>query len=305
MIDLISGEYNGKVHLYLNVGTAKDPVLTGAGYVKVGNSDISVTRYSVPTTADWNGDGLFDLLVGGYDGRVWLFINDGTVSSPHFSTTQYVQDSGVDLDVGSSSAPSVDDLNGDGLIDLIVGNSAGSVYYYRNTGMMSSPSFSGYEVLATSGEPIDTFSYARPNAVDWNNDGDTDIVVGQRYGVPTLHLNDSTTVLLPDLELQLIGTGLIYPQGGTISFKIIAGNPHKTAITTDFFTTVQSPELGFWGPVMNYQNVTLPPGSVHIANKSFYVPASVPTGSYYYFAYFGTSADWIFTKRDYFNFYKM
>ena len=45
------------------------------------------TGHLVPTVADWNGDGVKDLIVGhfaGNDGNVKLFVNHGTDAAPMF-----------------------------------------------------------------------------------------------------------------------------------------------------------------------------------------------------------------------------
>jgi len=47
LMDVIAGEYNGKVHLYLNSGNPSDPDLTNAGYLQVKGVDISVDYYSL------------------------------------------------------------------------------------------------------------------------------------------------------------------------------------------------------------------------------------------------------------------
>ena len=51
---------------------------------------------SIAYPCDWNGDGLFDLLLGTQEGRIGLVINEGTANEPSFPKVLYVK--GVDLD---------------------------------------------------------------------------------------------------------------------------------------------------------------------------------------------------------------
>jgi len=303
LIDLVSGEYFGRIHLYLNVGTPSLPVLTKAGFVQVGSSSIDVGYYSVPKAADFNGDGMFDLLVGNREGTVALFINDGTPQSPHFSSMQFVQDGGADLDVGTHSAAAFADMDGDGPADLVVGNNKGRLYFYHNYGTSAAPSFSGGETLKTSGVELRIFWCARPDAVDWDNDGDMDIVAGEYLSIPILLRNDPAGVLIPDLDVVFHGP-VMFNTSATISFTVTVGNPHAQPVTFDFFAGIQNRDSGFIGPILNFQSFTMNPGGSVSHTFSHYVSPSVPSGSYYYSLYTGTLADWEFGRREYFYFIK-
>jgi hypothetical protein len=303
-MDVIAGEYNGKVHLYLNIGTASDPVLTDSGYLQVKGNDITVYFYSNPYMADWNNDGLLDLLVGEKYGRIMLLINTGSPGTPAFSNYEYVQDNGNDLRVGGSAAPTMGDLTGDGLPDLVCGEYGGYVRLYQNQGTPESPLFMGYEYITYSGEQIHLLNYTRPFIVDWNNDGGLDMVVGHTLSVPILYLNDDTDLLLPEYSLTFNGPDTIPPEGGTFTFDITVSNPHSEPITVDFYTACQRATEGFWGPLMNYQGYTLPPGRTIDVTLSQNVPAAAPLGRYDYTTYVGSSAEWQFLQREYFSFLK-
>jgi hypothetical protein len=304
-MDVIAGEYNGKVHLYLNIGTASEPDLTDAGYLQIKGNDITVDAYSKPYMADWNNDGLPDLLVGGADGRIMLLINTGSAGSPVFSSYQYVQNEGIDLEVGGgSAAPYMADVTGDGLPDLVCGEYEGHLRLYQNQGTIGSPQFMGYVYLAYSGEDISFASYSRPFVVDWNNDGGLDLVVGHVMSVPTLYLYDDTSVLLPEFSVTFNGPYTVPAEGGKISFDITVSNPHSQPITLDFYTAAQMSRRGFWGPLMNYQAYTLPPGRTVNASFDQDVPGAAPNGFYDYTTFVGSSADWQFLRMDSFSFMK-
>jgi len=55
-----------------------------------GEAPIDVPGYSVPSFADWNGDGLADLIVGegggSEPGHVRIYLNTGTIGAPAFTS---------------------------------------------------------------------------------------------------------------------------------------------------------------------------------------------------------------------------
>src|SRR5438067_383341 len=66
--------------------------------------------------ADWGGDGLPDLLVGGARGQVLWYPNRGTRARPEFPHARLVFTAdGKPLDVGFSAAPLAVDWDGDGV----------------------------------------------------------------------------------------------------------------------------------------------------------------------------------------------
>lgn len=129
--DLFVGEWSftGKanVRFYRNQGTPQNPnfVLETAQLLPPGSR-----TQTIPTLADYDGDGDLDLFVGGLDGTIQLFRNDGTPAS--FSFTP-VAGPYAGLDVGFWAAPVFSDIDGDGDLDLFVGTRQGGICFYRNT----------------------------------------------------------------------------------------------------------------------------------------------------------------------------
>lgn len=308
-LDLICGEYDGRVHLYLNVGTAQSPVLTDSGFVQVGGADLDVGSYSMPFSCDWNDDGLFDILVGDSDGRVSLSLNDGTAGAPHFSASQFVQNGGYDLRVSYNAAPAWTDLDADTLPDLVLGDGVGRLRYFRNQGAPGAPVFSGYEDLTVGGDAIEYESYTRPFPVDWDNDGDVDIVTGHDQSIPVLHCNDPAPVTLPGFILDFKGPYYLPGTGGTISYDVTLTNPGAQSLTFDFYTTCRvslfSGPIRFVGPIVNVRNITLTPGQT--VKRTLYqpVPAAAPAGIYAYTVLVGDSAEWIVMRTGLCDFLKM
>jgi hypothetical protein len=79
--------------------------------------------------ADLNRDGLDDLVYGEHDGTLSLFENSGTTTSPRWRRNPTAFQG---IDVQASAAPAFADLNNDGRLDLVAGNAAGLLFYYRN-----------------------------------------------------------------------------------------------------------------------------------------------------------------------------
>jgi WD40 repeat protein len=71
--DLLIGDGDGYVHLYLDVSTGTEPKLIATGLVKVNDERIAVDGAAAPFLVDWNNDGRKDLLVGSQGGEVFLF----------------------------------------------------------------------------------------------------------------------------------------------------------------------------------------------------------------------------------------
>ena len=71
------------------------------------------------------------------------------------------------------------DLDGDGDLDMFVGDSTGSISYYENAGAKTNPAI--FTARTGAGNPMNGLNfqnYAAPHLVDFDNDGDYDLFVG-------------------------------------------------------------------------------------------------------------------------------
>lgn len=223
--DLITGEYNGFIQIYLNVNTDEDPRFDIFTYLRVNGSPYVAGKYSIPFIVDWNNDGKKDLLCGNLDGLVILLINEGTNADPIFNIEKTVKEQAipfpVDIDVGAVSCPVSFDLNRDGKKDLVVGESEGYLYYYENTGTDASPLFDGSVLLEAGGSVIDVYRYSRPFPADWKDDGVIDILCGSSdWSGPMLfgvYYFECVGPLALDGNTVSVGTG------GTVNLDLDAG----------------------------------------------------------------------------------
>jgi len=144
---------------------------------------------------DWDGDGDYDLLLGSYEnGHLYRQMNDGTNAAPKFTGKNIVVMAGDKPFALSAkmTAPRLVDWDGDGDLDLIAGSfgsvwgptgTGGGVYLSRNNGKQGQPRFGALETLivpqAKGGtEPVRPDAGLYVDAVDYDGDGDLDLVVG-------------------------------------------------------------------------------------------------------------------------------
>jgi hypothetical protein len=105
----------------------KGPIEAGGEVLDVDSNDAG------PTTADWDGDGRWDLIVGGGAGTVMFFRNEGSVTAPKLAAgIKLLEGAGhqsrkhdeTPTRVATRAKPHVCDWNGDGTLDLLVGDFA-------------------------------------------------------------------------------------------------------------------------------------------------------------------------------------
>ena len=207
--DLLMGQSDGTIKIYLNVNTDEAPSFDSGTFLQVGPAGakqiIYVSPRATPTAVDWNNDSKKDLVVGAYDGKIHLFINEGTDTEPNFLAETFVQNDGSDLVVpGLRSSPCILDVDGDGKKDILTGDTEGQLLLYRNVGTDQAPAFSGYWLVESDGARIDLPSSSssddvrsRPFVCDWTGDGYLDILVGA--GTAKVHLFEGL-VFAGDME---------------------------------------------------------------------------------------------------------
>jgi uncharacterized protein (DUF2141 family) len=156
-----------RIYRFENTGGARQPV-----FQLKGTLDISGDFHLSPSAGDLDGDGDQDLVVGNWRDRVLYYRNEGTRLAPRFVLADSAL---VRLTRGSNTLPTLGDLDGDGDLDLLVGEGSGTLNYYRNTGTPTAPLF---ELVSDEWSGIDPGRRSAPQLIDLDRDGDLDLLVG-------------------------------------------------------------------------------------------------------------------------------
>ncbi|RJP73426.1 MAG: T9SS C-terminal target domain-containing protein [Candidatus Zixiibacteriota bacterium] len=81
--DVAAGEINGKIYFYKNNGSNYNPQLAAGVYLNTGNVQLKTMSTCRISSADWDGDGDFDIVAGSWDTRLRLFKRtDTSVPTP-------------------------------------------------------------------------------------------------------------------------------------------------------------------------------------------------------------------------------
>ena len=163
---------------------------------------VSANQWKV---VDYDNDGRQDLIVGvgdwtdyGWDnaydaqghwthgplhGYVYLVRNMGTSENPKYDKPRQLEAAGKVIDTYGMPSPNLADFDGDGDLDLLCGDFVETFTYFQNVGTRSEPHFEAGRVLTSGDQPLrpDSPMFV-PVAIDWDRDGDTDLVVGQEDG---------------------------------------------------------------------------------------------------------------------------
>ena len=178
------------------------------------------------------------MLSGSQLGDIKYFENTGDVSSPAWSANHSVFSS-IDHSIYSSVAAG--DLDGDGLIDLVVGDLTGSLYYHHNTG-------SGFPFQSGLFGGINVGGWSSPFLMDMDRDHDLDLIIGREDGLVSFYENIGTTEAAQWSENSSFFSGIDVGSNAVVSLGDVDMNGNMDMITGDLFHELQffSHENGAW-----------------------------------------------------------
>jgi hypothetical protein len=142
--DLLCGDINGYVWFFKNTNTAQVPVFASGAKIQAGGADLCLAGSlggmgrSVVRVFDWDGDGLRDLVCSS-DGGVYWCRNTNNNSNPTLQAPVPICVPATNSLVPILTKPvpgarmriDLADWNDDGVMDLLLGDYSGQVYYFE------------------------------------------------------------------------------------------------------------------------------------------------------------------------------
>lgn len=275
LLDLLTLDGSGHFRVYFNAGTSGEPKFTHCEMVPLymgrlfgrGEGGIKVCL------GDFDKNGTLDLVMGTYLGRLLYIKNTGTATAPEWRQPQSIQ--AITIPTARDGhlwanllAPAVADWNNDGKPDVLVGEgsySANAVHLLLNEskgfGMPAALQFSedAREYLAFG----DGREQLVPAVVDYNGDGISDLLVGDRLGNINVYLSDGPWKKGVELKRQenpinfggqtragagRDGNGCVFPAVGDLNgdgkFDILVGRTNGRIAISYNIGTKTEPKFG-------------------------------------------------------------
>lgn len=172
---------NGKLYRLVNEGTTTEPSFREDGHLEVGGG-----YHLLPAFGDLDADGDLDAILGTWEDEVRMYRNDATDGSLDLTM---VDSAVVTLTRGRNATPTLGDIDGDGDLDLFLGEASGQLNYYENTG---SALVADFTLVSDEYNDIDVGRRSLPILYDIEGDGDLDLVVGSEGEGVRLFRNDGS-----------------------------------------------------------------------------------------------------------------
>ncbi|HEX9892811.1 MAG TPA: FG-GAP-like repeat-containing protein [Gemmatimonadales bacterium] len=169
-----------RIFWYENTGRPGAPAFAMRGALPVTGQ-----YHWAPTFGDLDGDGGSDMLLGSFGASVaWYRLEAGP--RPGFTL---VDSALVTITRGSNTTPAMGDVDGDGDLDLLVGEASGVLNFYRNDGTPRAPRF---VLVSDEFDAIDIGRRSAPLLTDIDGDGDLDLLIGSDDQGVVLYRNRGT-----------------------------------------------------------------------------------------------------------------
>lgn len=180
------GEWtNGPLHGFVFLLENVNGNFVNRGKLKAGNTELDVYGAPSPNFADFDGDGDLDLICGEFLDRLSYFENIGSRSEPIYSEGRFLENSAglikMDLEM---IIPVAVDWDKDGNVDLVIGDEDGRVALVKNSGKTNDglPIFDSPKYFRQQSDNLKFGALATPVSVDWDQDGDEDLITGNSAG---------------------------------------------------------------------------------------------------------------------------
>ena len=180
-----NGPLRGFLYLVKNEGSDEKPKWAKQSLIEADNRPIEVFGWPSPSFADFDKDGDLDILCGEFLDGFTYFPNVGTAESPRYRGPLRVAnrrtESQITMDL-QMIVPVAIDWDNDGDIDLVCGDEDGRVAFLENSEGYFPSSLSWPRYFKQEADNVKCGALATPYCVDWDLDGDEDILSGNTAG---------------------------------------------------------------------------------------------------------------------------
>jgi uncharacterized protein (DUF2141 family) len=183
-LDLLVGDLYGNVRRFEQVGTNSNlfaPVAADNRLTTDGTTFLNAGFYAILAVTDLDGNGRLDLLAGNADGNVLRYEQTARYGDRFAGGAALTTAGGTALNVGTYSDLAVTDLDGNGLLDLLVSNNVGNIQRYEQAAANSS-SFASIAPLTDAGNTPLALGNIGLTVTDLDSDGLLDMLVGLNSG---------------------------------------------------------------------------------------------------------------------------
>ncbi|MDF9797572.1 hypothetical protein OKW21_002835 [Catalinimonas alkaloidigena] len=176
---------NGPLHGYVYLLENVEGQYENRGKLLAGGKPLEVYGAPSPNMYDFDGDGDLDLICGEFLDKLSWFENTGTRVKPVYAEGRILTNSEgiIKMDLEMIIPVGVD-WDNDGDMDLVIGDEDGRVALVENTGATKDnmPVFASPHYFKQQAENVKFGALVTPYSVDWDDDGDEDLICGNSAG---------------------------------------------------------------------------------------------------------------------------